>query len=92
MENIIIRIWATDQGHDEEDENGDCVDCGKPFDDTHEGGGYMFAIHNPDMPDPFEPESSDGLEIDGGLCTGSLSDAVEMASSQARALIERAAK
>lgn len=50
-------------------------------------GGYMFDIY-----DSVEKAENDGDSIDGGLCTSTIGNALEMAASQAKDLIERAGR
>lgn len=63
MEEIYIKVWATEQGDGDE-------------------GGYMYSIHDHDNDD----DDIDGL--DGGLCTGSIKDAILMAATQAVDLVK----
>lgn len=48
---------------------------------SEEEGGYMYDIH---ATSPVDDEP-----IDGGCCTGSLLDTLEMATAQAKELIKR---
>ncbi len=49
-------------------------------------GGYMYTIYATDSTDE---DKLDDFEIDGGLCTGTLADALGMAQDQAMDIIKR---
>lgn len=44
---------------------------------SHDNGGYMYSLLD------ARQDDDDTDELDGGICTGTLADAIEMASSHA---------
>lgn len=96
MKEIIIKVWQTEQGCEHEwsyefpgTGKEFCEVCGATRKTGEPGptGGYMYEVYeDADM----LARGLDGLA--GGLCTGTLADALDMAVIEAKTLISPSTK